>query len=267
MCDIQNLAINTTVTLSWETTDEDSQTCKTHRWPIKVEQINGEDYFELDKKDSGFARFISEDGSLKGKDLLQKSTWLDTIRTMRASASIGQHGETDDLFTDIPKPSRWFKKQIKDTDPDSEVVELKLHEFEFNNKMIHGITMKVKKSNREQAKPIVQLSLSNLAYIRNAILASTKDGNNRRERCPVKLPPQCFWVKRKYKEGNVVRGFLVKKSAKKQQKRQRCRFFPATTDDYDSILDEATRWRDNDDESDHSTGQDDENDGDADEMH
>ena len=257
MSDIQNLTINKTVTITWSTVDEESQSCTTHRWAVTVEQVDGEDYFELNKQDSGLARFISVEGTATGKQMLQRSSWLSDLRTMRNTAAASQNGDSDELFGTAPKPSRWFKRKLKGGELEGDtILELKLQDIDFNDKVIPGITMKVKKSMLGTSKPFVQLSLQNLTYIRFAILASTKDKNNRREKCPIKLPKSCSWTKRKYKGGKAIRGVLAKKADKTKEKRMLYKFFPALEGDYENMVCQAELWMNRDDLSEHSDAQD-----------
>ena len=59
MTDISNFNITKVITVSWDT----SADSKPHRWVIETEHIDGDDYFALDKLDSGLTRFISCDGT------------------------------------------------------------------------------------------------------------------------------------------------------------------------------------------------------------
>ena len=258
MSSIDTVAITKVVTISWDCHNT-SQSVKTQRWIVTTKEIDGDDYFELDKCDSGLARFVSCDSTTtNGKRLIQRSSWLTSLKLLTNQAS-NSHDGSEELFGIAPQRSRWFKAKIANSEAvepenQSQVVELQLPSFKVDDETIPGTTMKVKRETDGRAKVYAQLTLPNLMYIRNAIIASANDDNNKREKCPISLPKMCTWVKRKYKKKGTVRGILAKKQSRtiikqKKAKRFAYKFFPVTDNDYHHAKELAETWMQCEDDS------------------
>ena len=208
--------------------------------PKAIMNVDGRDYIELNKSDTGFNRFIS--GHIRG---LPGSTCLTHIRRKRNLAMVNLDGSVDIDGKQMPGPTRHFFAKAKHALVDQKsTVEVSLPQVEYNREVAHATTMRILTTSDLNSSAMVELTAGNLHYVKLAMHAH-QTANGTRKKSEVCAPSGSRWVKR-----GKQYGFLAKRPGTGPRSgRLSHKFFP-TRGDVDAARAKTQAWLDGLDESD-----------------
>ena len=163
-----DISIRREIVISWDG-------C-TKPWYIqRVQVVQGHEFLQLQKRDTGFARFVT--GDCKG---MRHTRFLDTLRRKRTEASLLCCSEAS-LFDSIPTKAARVQQKRKCVEaktrgemPETCMIDLPGFYMEGVGE-VSEITMRVLTSVDMNTAVSVEMTSDNLAYIRNAMRADAED--------------------------------------------------------------------------------------------
>lgn len=149
-------------------------------WPWVVNDtntVNGIEFVQLSKRDSGFSRFVS--GTPTGARAM---TWLDTLRAQRTRASLAAATTGESLFGDAPPTKAAKKKQrqnasaVRSKGELPATVVLKMPGFTgVDGNEVGAMDLQVLSDLDLHACASVELKPENLVYVREAMRHSAQE--------------------------------------------------------------------------------------------
>ena len=159
-----------------------------------VETIDDILFIPLEKKNRGFARFVT--GSCAG---LRDLNYLDKLRKMRNDTRMASlsAAEGPAMFGRVQSKYQKRKDSAKlRLQAPQPYVSLDLPSFVYEDKMVEGITLRVKNTDSFSRGVVVEFSPESLQYIRLATLYSgTYDEPKKRKAEVDAVPRVCRWNK------------------------------------------------------------------------
>ena len=191
-------------------------------WTVKnISIIDGTEFVDLQKTDTGFNRFIS--GTWKG---LPTSSFMSTLRKKRNFALMGHAESHDMLGNKMPEPSRYEQVKMRTTRTENSYVDIDMPAVDYDSEHAPATTLRIAASKAFNSGVKIELKPENLHYVRLAMLASCDDSPGKRHKPQIYAPKGTRWVARK---PNRV-GFLA------IGVHQKTKFFACTNaDDEDAI--------------------------------
>lgn len=213
-------------------------------WVIRTTNIEGTDFFEVDRKQNGLARFLGRASSLSQMNPLKNFKFFEQLRrrrnvTIRARQMSSNAGLGDVTLTEWGRRKEKKRKLIAGEDAqDSEptAIEINLPEVSFAGITVDALTVRVKEVSNLNERVTIELSETNLEYIRIAALAAGEETDEKCVARSKKVPTGCSQVRwSKQKPGYVA---WVSRGDKKRWKR----FPSAPPEDADIALQRALKW-------------------------
>jgi hypothetical protein len=210
-------------------------------WTVKnIVSINGIEFVDLQKTDSGFNRFVT--GSAKGTSC----TFDTTLRKRRNMAMLGHTDNIDIMGNELPAPSRHTLNKMKQgmaTAPP--YVDLEFPEVTVGDEHAPATTLRVATTKDFNSGVQLELSTGMLHYVRVAMLATmTGESAPKRSKPTVYAPPGTRWVKL---SGKTKPRFCFRATRPHaEHEGQKSKFIVCTNPDDDDAIErarqQALRW-------------------------
>jgi len=181
-------------------------------WQIKdVELIDGREFVKLDSHDKGFLRFAF--GNRK-----PAFTFISKLKELRTNATAGT---TEGIFGNEVNPTKYATSKLKrqkKSDGLDKIVDVSLPGIEYGDHSVSPIVMSCKPSLDSHTTAVIELTTSNLAYIK---LAMNRDADNDdvNTKVAAKLPKGIVWRQERgayvVHNGQAYKSFAVKRFATK----------------------------------------------------
>ena len=159
-----------------------------------IKSIQGIEFVDLQKTDSGFNRFVS--GTAKGISC----TFITTLRKKRNMAMIGHTDTKDIMGNELPAPSRHTVNKMKQGMTNALFVDIEFPEVHVDDQHAPATTLRVATTK----------DFNMLHYVRVAMLATMVDESvTKRTKPTVYAPAGTRWIKRTSHKNATKYGFLA----------------------------------------------------------